>query len=118
MNFLKVLQTRVKILQNAGREVIVVGDINIMRAPIDSGEGGIKTSAAQHYEHPARRILDDWCAPKGPMIDVVRESWPDREGMFTVWNQKLDARCVRKTRHPHPMTLTYAGHRITVHGSI
>ena len=94
MNFLKVLQERVRLLQAAGREVIVVGDINIMRAPIDSGEGGVRTSAAQHYEHPARRILDDWCAPKGPMIDVVRESWPDREDMFTVWNQKLDARQV------------------------
>ena len=92
MNFLKVLQERVRLLQAARREVIVVGDINIMRAPIDSGEGGVRTSAAQHYEHPARRILDDWCAPKGPMIDVVRESWPDREDMFTVWNQKLDAR--------------------------
>jgi AP endonuclease-2 len=94
MNFLKVLQERVRLLQAAGREVIVLGDINIVRAPIDSGEGGIKTTAAQHYEHPARRILDDWCAPKGPMIDVVRESWPDREDMFTVWNQKLDARWV------------------------
>lgn len=66
-----------------------------MRAPIDSGEGGIRTSSAQHYEHPARRILDDWCAPKGSMIDVVRESWPDREDMFTCWNTKLDARSVR-----------------------
>lgn len=92
MNFLRVLQERTKLLMAAGREVIIVGDINIMRAPIDSGEGGIRTSSAQHYEHPARRILDDWCAPKGPMIDVVRESWPDREDMFTCWNQKLDAR--------------------------
>nr|XP_018260915.1 exodeoxyribonuclease III [Kwoniella dejecticola CBS 10117]OBR83073.1 exodeoxyribonuclease III [Kwoniella dejecticola CBS 10117] len=92
MNFLQCLQERVKLLQRAGREVIIVGDINIMRAPIDSGEGGIRTSAEQHYEHPARRILDDWCAPKGPMVDVVRESWPDRDDMFTCWNQKLDAR--------------------------
>nr|XP_019044186.1 exodeoxyribonuclease III [Kwoniella bestiolae CBS 10118]OCF23116.1 exodeoxyribonuclease III [Kwoniella bestiolae CBS 10118] len=92
MNFLKCLQERVRLLQASGREVIVLGDINIMRAPIDSGEGGIRTSAEQHYEHPARRILDDWCAPKGPMVDVVRESWPKRDDMFTCWNQKLDAR--------------------------
>ena len=76
----------------AGREVIIVGDINIMRAPIDSGEGGIRTSATQHYEHPARVIFNDWCAPFGPMIDVVRESFPDRDDMFTCWNTKLDAR--------------------------
>ncbi|KAK8853199.1 exodeoxyribonuclease III [Kwoniella newhampshirensis] len=92
MNFLQALQERVRLLQAAGREVIIAGDINIMRAPIDSGEGGIRTSAEQHYEHPARRIMDNWCAPKGPMVDVVRESWPDRDDMFTCWNQKLDAR--------------------------
>ena len=92
MNFFHVLQERVRLLQAAGREVIVLGDINIMRAPIDSGEGGIRTSAEQHYQHPARRELDDWCAPKGPMVDVIRESWPTRDDMFTVWNVKLDAR--------------------------
>lgn len=92
MNFLHALQERVKLLMSAGREVIIAGDINIVRAPIDSGEGGIRSSAEQHYEHPARRILEAWCAPKGPMIDVVRESWPDRDDMFTCWNQKIDAR--------------------------
>ncbi|WRT70248.1 exodeoxyribonuclease III [Kwoniella shivajii] len=92
MNFLHCLQERVRMLRQAGREVIIVGDINIMRAPIDSGEGGIRTSAEQHYEHPARRILDNWIYPKGDMVDVVRESWPDRDDMFTCWNQKLDAR--------------------------
>jgi AP endonuclease-2 len=92
MNFLACLQERVKLLLASGKEVIVVGDLNIMRAPIDSGEGGIRTSAEQHYEHPARVILNDWIAPRGPMIDVVRESWPEREDMFTCWNQKLDAR--------------------------
>jgi AP endonuclease-2 len=92
MNHLLALQARVKLLMQAGRDVIICGDINIMRAPIDSGEGGIRTSAEQHYEHPARRILDDWCAPKGVMVDVVRESWPDRDDMFTCWNTKLDAR--------------------------
>lgn len=92
MNFLHTLQARVDALVAAGREVIVAGDLNVMRSPLDSGEGGIKTTAEQHYEHPARRWLDDWCAPKGPMVDVVRESHPDREGMFTCWNTKIDAR--------------------------
>lgn len=92
MNFLRMLQARVEALVAAGREVIIAGDINVMRQPIDSGEGGVKTTAEQHYEHPARVWLDNWCAPKGPMVDVVRESWPDREGMFTCWNMKIDAR--------------------------
>jgi AP endonuclease-2 len=94
MNFLHALQERVRLLMETGREVIIAGDINIVRAPIDSGEGGIRTSAEQHYEHPARRIFEAWCAPKGPMVDVVRESWPDRDDMFTCWNQKIDARSV------------------------
>lgn len=92
MNFLHTLEARVRALMAAGREVIIAGDINVMRAPLDSGEGGIRNTAEQHYEHPARRWLDNWCAPKGPMIDVVRESHPDREGMFTCWNLKIDAR--------------------------
>lgn len=92
MNFLAALRARVKALQAAGREVVLAGDINIIRAPIDSGEGGIRTSAEQHYEHPARVILNNWIAPRGDMIDVVRESFPEREDMFTCWNTKLDAR--------------------------
>ncbi|WOO81987.1 DNA-(apurinic or apyrimidinic site) lyase 2 [Vanrija pseudolonga] len=92
LNFYKVLHERVRLMMAAGREVILAGDMNIMRAPIDSGEGGIKTTADQHYQHPARVWLENWCAPKGPMVDVVRESFPDREGMFTCWNTKIDAR--------------------------
>nr|KIR47456.1 exodeoxyribonuclease III [Cryptococcus bacillisporus CA1280] len=92
MNYLHALQERVHLLQAAGREVIIVGDINIVRQPMDSGEGPVRSSAEQHYSHPARRILDNWCAPKGPMVDVIRESWPQRDDMFTCWNQKLDAR--------------------------
>ncbi|WVQ74204.1 exodeoxyribonuclease III [Cryptococcus sp. DSM 104548] len=92
MNFHYALHERVRLLREAGRHVIIVGDINIVRAPADSGEGPVRSSAAQHYEHPARRMLDDWCAPKGEMVDVVRESWPRRDDMFTCWNQKLDAR--------------------------
>lgn len=92
MNFLRMLNARVDALVAAGREVIVAGDMNVIRQPIDSGEGGIQRTAEQLYEHPARVWLENWCAPKGPMIDVVRESWPDREGMFTCWNMKIDAR--------------------------
>lgn len=92
MNFLRTLNARVDALVAAGREVIIAGDINVLRQPIDSGEGGIQSTAEQLYEHPARVWLENWCSPKGPMVDVVRESWPNREGMFTCWNTKIDAR--------------------------
>ncbi|KAL7418457.1 Class II abasic (AP) endonuclease [Cryptotrichosporon argae] len=92
MNFLTALQLRVGALHAAGRNVIIVGDLNTMRAPIDSGEGGIRSSAEQHYAHPARGRLDAWCRDPDGVVDVTRECWPDREGMFTCWNLKLDAR--------------------------
>lgn len=92
MNFLRVVEARVRRLVAAGREVIVAGDLNVVSTPMDSLEGGIVSTAEVHYAHPARQWFRDWIAPVGPMIDVVRESWPEREGMFTCWNTKIDAR--------------------------
>lgn len=92
MNFLRYLQARVNNLVAQGRNVIVVGDINVCHRPIDNGEGGIQRNAEEHFDHPARRWFDEWVSPKGIMHDVTREAWPNRKGMFTCWNTKLDAR--------------------------
>lgn len=83
LNFLRYLQARVDSLIRAGRNVIILGDINVCHRPIDNGEGGIQRQADEHYNHPARRWFDDWVAPKGGMHDVTRECWPERKGMFT-----------------------------------
>ncbi len=90
------LQARIARLMAAGRQVIVVGDINVCHRPIDNGEGGIQRAANEHFEHPARRWFDAWVRDEerdtGILVDVTRRSWPKRKGMFTCWNQKLDAR--------------------------
>ena len=101
MNFHKLLSERVRrLIELEGREVIVLGDINVCSAPIDHAEGELGCVVGEDGEwegegegdaeggegfwaHPARKWFRDWLAPKGPMHDVVRERWPDRRGMFT-----------------------------------
>src|SRR6266478_1451807 len=83
MNYHLMLQERVRGLIAAGREVIVVGDLNVCAAPIDHCDGHLPSNASTFWEHPARVWIRDWLAPKGPLIDVLRQFWPDRKGMFT-----------------------------------
>ncbi|KZV72460.1 DNase I-like protein [Peniophora sp. CONT] len=92
MNYHYMLEERVKKLVAEGREVIVTGDINICSQPIDHCDGHLPSNAATFWDHPARKWLRDWLEPHGPMIDVTRRFWPDREGMYTCWNQKIMAR--------------------------
>ncbi|KAJ9107860.1 hypothetical protein QFC19_002766 [Naganishia cerealis] len=72
--------------------VIVVGDLNVVHRPIDSGEGGIERRVEEMLEHPARVWLEQLLAGPEGMRDVTREKWEERKGMYTCWNTKLDAR--------------------------
>ena len=108
MNFHLLLQERVQKLIEQGREVIVLGDINVSATPLDSADGNLPSNAAGWYEHPAREWMRKWLEPNGPMVDAIRSFWPDRKGMFTCkailalgvspcsqivgWNTKLQAR--------------------------
>ncbi|KAI0286050.1 Endonuclease/exonuclease/phosphatase [Russula aff. rugulosa BPL654] len=92
MNYHLMLQERVRGLFAAGREVVVVGDLNVCAAPIDHCDGHLPSNASTFWEYPARIWMRDWLAPKGPLIDVLRRFWPDRKGMFTCWNTKISAR--------------------------
>ena len=87
LNFLYSLQSRVSRLLAQGRQVIVLGDINVCHRPIDNGEGGIQRNAAEHFDHPARKWFDRWVWDEargtGVLHDVTREKWPKRKGMFT-----------------------------------
>jgi len=83
MNFHLMLQERVRILVEEGREVIVVGDINICSTPLDHGEGHLPSRASNFYDHPARTWFRQWLEPEGCMIDLVRKFWPERKGMYT-----------------------------------
>jgi AP endonuclease-2 len=77
------LEERVRRLILEGRQVIVVGDINVCAAPIDHVEGTLGNNATEFWDHPARAWFKKWIGPEGPMVDVVRMKWPDRKGMFT-----------------------------------
>ncbi|KZT25196.1 DNase I-like protein [Neolentinus lepideus HHB14362 ss-1] len=96
MNYHLMLQERVAKLISDGREVIVLGDMNICATPLDHCDGHLPSHASMFYDHPARRWFRDWLEPIGPMIDAVRKFWPDRDGMYTCWNMKL---CARETNY-------------------
>ncbi|KAI6124905.1 Endonuclease/exonuclease/phosphatase [Pisolithus croceorrhizus] len=96
MNYHFMLQERVNKLINEGRDIIVVGDINVCATPLDHCDGHLASNAATFYDHPARAWFRDWLAPNGCMTDVVRAFWPCRKGMYTCWNTKI---CARETNY-------------------
>ena len=83
MNYYYLIQERVRILVEEGREVIVLGDLNSCPAPIDHCEGMMPKIKDSFFESPHRAWLRDWLAPNGLLVDTTRERWPGREGMFT-----------------------------------
>jgi AP endonuclease-2 len=84
MNYHLMLQERVRKLIDEGREVIVLGDVNICATPLDHGEGHLASKVDCFFDHPARAWLQRWIDPdKGPLVDVVRGFWPNRKGMYT-----------------------------------
>ncbi|CAE6417831.1 unnamed protein product [Rhizoctonia solani] len=91
-NFHKVLEDRVRILIQEGREVIVLGDMNVVAAPIDHCEGVLDSRKNTFWDSPVRTWFRQWLDPEGPMIDAIRSSWPDREKMFTCWDTRTNAR--------------------------
>ncbi|KAF8738924.1 DNA-(apurinic or apyrimidinic site) lyase, partial [Rhizoctonia solani] len=91
-NFHKVLEDRVRILIQEGREVIVLGDLNVVAAPIDHCEGNLDSRKNAFWESPVRTWFRQWLDPEGPMVDAIRSSWPNREKMFTCWDTRTNAR--------------------------
>lgn len=83
LNYHLMLEERVKKFIQEGREVIVTGDMNICAAPIDHCDGALASKANEFWEHPARAWFREWMHPRGPMVDVMRSCWPERQGMYT-----------------------------------
>ncbi|KIO32539.1 hypothetical protein M407DRAFT_213673 [Tulasnella calospora MUT 4182] len=92
MNFHRLLEKRIRSLIGEGREVILMGDINIAATPLDHGEGSLASRQIGFYDHPPRAWYRSFLEPDGPMIDAVRKSHPGREGMYTHWSTLLSAR--------------------------
>ncbi|KAI9062637.1 DNase I-like protein [Trametes sanguinea] len=93
MSYHLMLQERVrKLIEEEHREVIVVGDINVCATPLDHCDGHLPSNQATFYDHPARAWFHNWLSPRGPMVDIVRSFWPERKGLYTCWNMRIQAR--------------------------
>lgn len=89
-SFNALLAARVDALVADGRDVVVVGDINICAQAIDHAEP--EKRAADHgldsfEDHPSRKWFNRWLGReegvKGTLVDVTRRYHPDRKKMFT-----------------------------------
>lgn len=93
MAFYHTLAERVDNLLRMGREVIIVGDMNIAHLPIDHCEGVNQRTRDEHLSmHPARQWLDRFLAPQGAFHDVTRMHHRTRKFMYTCWDTVKDTR--------------------------
>nr|WRY74169.1 DNA lyase [Diaporthe caulivora] len=107
--FMSALDARIRNLAAMGKQVILAGDLNIIRTDIDTA------GCAEHLRKecmtmddflsmPSRRFLNqlifegtvigerDEGREEPVMWDITRCFHPDRQGMFTCWETKTNAR--------------------------
>ncbi|OQD80912.1 hypothetical protein PENANT_c031G04489 [Penicillium antarcticum] len=109
MDFLNALDSRVRNLTAMGKRVIVTGDINIAKHGIDAAHAmeAIRkgtTSEEEFISGPSRRLFNhllsdgvivgerDSGREEPVLFDICRSFHPDRTGMYTCWDQKLNTR--------------------------
>lgn len=107
--FLCALDCRIRNLIKMGKRVVLVGDLNVSRNEMDGASAveDMRKAGITHDEYistPNRRIFNqlivggecvgdrDEGREKPVLCDVVRDFHPDRKGMFTHWEQKINAR--------------------------
>jgi len=109
IGFLNALDSRVRNLTAAGKKVLLTGDMNIIREEMDTAKAEEQArkqgiTLEQYISTPARRILNQLVVGgkvigehdegrENPVLwDVCRGFHPTRKGMFTCWEQKINAR--------------------------
>jgi AP endonuclease-2 len=109
MGFLHALDARVRNLAAQGKRVVLTGDINISREEMDSAsaEEQMRKHGLTGHEFvstPARRLFNqllvggkvfgerDEGREKPVLWDLCRGFHPERRGMFTCWEQRINAR--------------------------
>jgi AP endonuclease-2 len=107
--FLTALDTRIRNLTKMGKNVVLTGDLNVSRDLIDTAraEDHMNAEGMTHTEYlstPNRRLFNqlllngnvpgerDEGREEPVLYDICREFHPDREGMYTHWEQKINAR--------------------------
>lgn len=109
LSFLDVLDARVRNLVAMGKRVFLTGDLNISRDELDAAnaEASMRKQGLSDQEFvstPARRLFNhlleggkvfgarDEGRQCPVMWDICRSFHPVRKGMFTCWEQKVNAR--------------------------
>ena len=107
--FLDVLDARIRNLIAIGKRVFLTGDLNISREELDAAnaEASMRKQGLTGMEFvstPARRLFNhlleggkvfgkrDKGREHSVLWDICRAFHPDRKGMFTCWEQKVNAR--------------------------
>ncbi|KAF2279556.1 DNase I-like protein [Westerdykella ornata] len=103
------LDSRIRNLARLGKNVILAGDLNVSREEIDSAraEESMREegeTVEQYLNRPTRRLFNQLVengkvpgqrdeGRETPILwDICREFHPAREGMYTHWEQKINAR--------------------------
>ncbi|KAJ5624613.1 hypothetical protein N7510_000922 [Penicillium lagena] len=109
ISFLNALDARIRNLVAQGKRVVVTGDINISRGPIDAAHAleairKNQMSEADFVSTPPRRLFNQLLSDgevigqreqgrERPVLhDLCRKFHPDRAGMYTCWEQRINAR--------------------------
>ena len=109
LGFLNLLEARVRNLIAMGKRVVLTGDLNISREELDTAnaEASMRKNGFTEKEYastPARRLFNqllkdgkvfgerDEGREEPVLWDITRGFHPTREGMFTCWEQKKNAR--------------------------
>ena len=109
LGFLNLLDARVRNLIAEGKKVVLTGDLNISREELDAAnaEASMRKQGLTGLDFvstPARRLFNqlleegrvygerDEGRETSVMWDICRAFHPDRKGMFTCWEQKVNAR--------------------------
>ena len=109
LGFLNVLDARIRNLVAIGKRVFLTGDLNISREELDAAnsEASMRKQGLAGLDFvstPSRRLLNhlleggkvlgdrDEKRDNPVMWDICRGFHPDRKGMFTCWEQRVNAR--------------------------
>ena len=109
LGFLDVLDARIRNLIAMGKRVFLTGDLNISREELDAAnvEMSMRKQGLMGTEYvttPARRLFNhlleggkvfgerDEGRENAVLWDICRAFHPNRKGMFTCWEQKVNAR--------------------------